>query len=495
MSTEFLRTLDQRSRWGLAAGAGVIAAVAIAAAAWLLRTDYQVLFADLKPQDAAQMTAELERQKITYRVSDDGSAILVDAAVVHATRLKLMGKDMPLHGAAGFELFNNGDFGMTEFAQKVNYQRALQGELTRTILALSEVRDARVHLALPEDGLFKRSNNKPKAAITLALKAGQALRADQVNGIQRLVAGAVPGILAQDVTIVDQQGIALTRIVPAEGEAQAGSGRLDLKRDMERLLARKATDVLERAFGAGQAMATVDVTLNMDQVRVTTEDVIGTPGQAGQAPSGVMVRQREVLRDVGAPLGGQQEAANHASNTQREIEYQVGRRVEQVVTQPGTIRRLHVAAVVRNPLDAQQLEQARALLTAAVGGVSERGDTIVVQSLKAFDAVNEQNGAILPAPAASEHIAVKRTHENTIMAKSPIGVGIALAGAAALLLAGMLFAGRRRLSRQRALIAAPLSEAERQALVAQLKLWLDQSRLPDSRVPAVAAKGLSEAQP
>ena len=139
MLREFFRTLDHRARWGLAAGAGVIAAVAIAAVAWLLRTDYQVLFADLKPQDAAQMTAELDRQKITYRVSDDGSAILVDAAVVHATRLKLMGKDMPLHGAAGFELFNNGDFGMTEFAQKINYQRALQGELTRTILALSEV--------------------------------------------------------------------------------------------------------------------------------------------------------------------------------------------------------------------------------------------------------------------------------------------------------------------------------------------------------------------
>jgi flagellar M-ring protein FliF len=117
---EFLMSLDRRSRRGLAIGVGVVVVAAIVAAAWLLRTDYQVLFADLKPQDAAQMTAELDRQKVGYRLSDDSTTILVDANIVHATRLKLMGKDLPLHGAAGFELFNNGDFGMTEFAQKIN---------------------------------------------------------------------------------------------------------------------------------------------------------------------------------------------------------------------------------------------------------------------------------------------------------------------------------------------------------------------------------------
>lgn len=481
MFNELTAKLTPQARWGLAVGAAAILAGTIATGYWLLRTERQVLFADLRPQDAALMVAELDKLKIDYRMSDDGSAILVDQAIVHATRMKLLGKEMPLHGAAGFELFNNGDFGMTEFAQKINYQRALQGEITRTILSLAEVREARVHLALPEEGLFKRASSKPKASITLSLKAGQALRPDQVSGIQRLVAGAVPGIAPQDVTIVDQQGVALTRLAQGENEAaEGGSSRLDLKRDMEKLLARKATDVLERAFGAGQAMASVDVTLNMDHVRVTTEDVIGAPAPSGHAPAGVIVRERETLRDVGAPLAPQDAA--RASNSQREIEYQVGRRVEQVVTQPGAVKKIQVAAVVRTGLDTQQLEHARALVAAAVGGVTERGDSIVVQSLRAFDpGADSRPAANLPATPVT-------AAANDVPPAVPAVTGTdALAAAtAALLLAAALWIGRGRLRRARGMRAPTLSEAERQLVATQLRLWLDQSRQGEARLPAAS---------
>jgi flagellar M-ring protein FliF len=491
MFKHFFETLSPRARLGLAAGSAVIVLGTAGLAAWLLRTDQQVLFADLKPQDAAMMVAELDRQKVHYQLADGGATILVDGSAVHATRLKLMGKDMPLHGAAGFELFNNGDFGMTEFAQKINYQRALQGEITRSILSLAEVREARVHLALPEEGLFKRPNSKPKAAITLSLKAGQALRPDQVSGIQRLVAAAVPGVVAHDVTIVDQQGVALTRVASQDAEGDTGSARLDLKRDTEKLLARKATEVLERAFGAGQAVATVDVTLNMDQMRVTTEDVIGTPGNAGRAPSGVVVREREVLRDVGSPLAGQTEAAGRASNSQREIEYQVGRRVEQVVTQPGAVRRLHVAVVIRQALDAQQLEHARALVTAAVGGVADRGDTIVVQTMRVFNAAQE--GAV-PAPAQTAvGPAAGRTPAETEASKSQYLVaGLAAALVAFAVLAAAWFSAQRKQA-----VLPALTEAERQTMAAQLRLWLEET--PHSRLPAAASAGpgarLPEARP
>jgi len=483
MLRDFTAKLTPRARWGFAAGAVAIVAATVAAGFWLLRTDYQVLFADLRPQDAALMVAELDRQKIDYRMSDDGAAILVDGNVVHATRLKLLGKDMPLHGAAGFELFNNGDFGMTEFAQKINYQRALQGEITRSILSLAEVREARVHLALPEEGLFKRTSSKPKASITLSLKAGQSLRPDQVSGIQRLVAGAVPGISPQDVTLVDQQGVALTRPAASDSEvAESGSGRLDLKRDMEKLLARKATEVLERAFGAGQAMASVDVTLNMDQVRVTTEDVIGAPAQPGQAPAGVIVREREVLRDVGAPLAPQ-DAAARASNSQREVEYQVGRRVEHVITQPGAVRRINVAAVVRSPLEPQQLEHARALLVAAVGGVPERGDTIVVQSLKAFD--TSEAPAVAGAVPAAPPVAGKAPPQTELAPASRDLLAAAFAVVLLLLAAVAVW----RMGARRRQVAGPakLSDAERQVLATQLRLWLDQSRQGEARLTSAAA--------
>ena len=235
-------------RFGVLLGALLILGVAIAAGFYLLRPDYQVLFAGLTPQDTASMTAELDKQKIPYALADgdDGAMIMVDRPDVYKTRIKLMGKDIPLHGAVGFELFNNSDFGMTEFAQKVNYQRALQGELIRTILSITTVRDARVLLVLPEQGLLKQNVNKPKASVTLTMKPEQKLRPEQVTGIQRLVSSAVPGIGVEDVTIVDQSGVALTR-APGEGDAaDNNTARLELKRDTETYLAKKAETVLDQ---------------------------------------------------------------------------------------------------------------------------------------------------------------------------------------------------------------------------------------------------------
>ena len=141
-------------------GVLLIIAAFVTLGTWLLRTDYQVLFADLAPQDASTMVSELEKLKTPYRLSNGGNTILVPADIVHKTRLKLVGKDLPLRGAVGFELFNDSEVGMTEFAQKVNYQRALQGELTRTILAIEDVLSARVHLVLSEQGLFKKTGSQ-----------------------------------------------------------------------------------------------------------------------------------------------------------------------------------------------------------------------------------------------------------------------------------------------------------------------------------------------
>ena len=180
MNTWWL-ALERRARIGLGAGLAAIVMAMGLGAWWLLRPDHAVLFADLRPQDAALMAAELDKLKRPYDVADGGTTLLVERAQVHSTRMKLMGKDLPLHGAVGLELFNNSDFGMTEFAQKVNYQRALQGELTRTILSFPEVQDARVHLALPEQGLFKQAATRPKAAITLTLRPGRTLRGEQVS--------------------------------------------------------------------------------------------------------------------------------------------------------------------------------------------------------------------------------------------------------------------------------------------------------------------------
>ena len=420
MLQDVWKGMGRGARAGLLVGVAAIVAGTVGAGALLLRTDYQMLFNHLAPGDAAAMIAELDRMKVPYRLEEGGTAILVEGDAVHRTRIKLMGKELPLNGAVGFELFNNADFGMTEFAQKVNYQRALQGELARTIMSLSEVASVRVHLAMPEDGLFKRGGSRPKASITVALKAGQALRAEQIVGIQRLVSSSVPGIANQDVTIVDQRGVALSRS-PGESEgAEPSTARLDLKRETESYLVRKVEAILERALGPGQASAMVDVTLDMDQVRVSTEDVLPASGRGTHGATGVVVRERESVRDAGGMVETRQGQAMPTGSATREIDYQVGRRVEHVVSQPGSIRRLQVVAVTRLPLDPQRLEAVRETVSAAVGAVRARGDTVVVQTVDAFadpfvatepeaeaeDAEAGPDTAVVAAPgAAAEAIA------------------------------------------------------------------------------------------
>lgn len=479
---EFWEGLGRSARAGLALGLVAILALTAALAWWLLRSDYQVLFSELKPQDASAMIAELEKLKIPYRVDDASASILVDKSQVHSARIKLMGKEFPLQGAVGFELFNNTDFGMTEFAQKINYQRALQGELTRTILSLAEVRDVRVHLALPEQGLFKQAGVRPKAAITLSLREGQALRPEQVSGIQRLVAAATPGMTAQDVTVVDRQGMALSRSPDEASDGSSGStgtGRLELKKETETLLARKAGAVLDKAFGPGEALASVDVTLNMDQVRITTEDVI--PGASRSPESrGVIVKERESSRDSGTPpLDAARASATAIGSSQREVDYQVGRRVEQVTSQAGSVRRIQVVAVVRQHLDSSQEEKLKRLLGAAVGLVAERGDTVVVQSLGALLPSSPASGGTpqgLPIQEADVSLRgdAGGVSRHTDMPSGELGVVTYLKIVLAMGVIGFGFYWAYRARRDQA-GAGTLSDAERQVALRKIAAWMQES--------------------
>lgn len=481
----FWERLGKSARIGLLAGLAIIVLATAFASWWLLKTDFQVLFSELKPQDAAVMTAELDKLKIPYKLDDGGAVILVDKAQVHATRIKVMGKDLPLHGAVGFELFNNSDFGMTEFAQKINYQRALQGELTRTILSLSEIRDVRVHLALPEQGLFKQASAKPKAAITVTLREGQALRSEQVSGIQRLVAAATPGMTAQDVTVLDKQGVALSRLAEDSTDSSAapgagsGNARLELKRDTEAQLLRKATAVLDKAFGQGQALASIDVTLSMDQVRTTTEDVIPSASRTADS-KGVVVKERESVRDANmAPLDALKSGnAGAGGSNQREVDYQVGRRVEQVVSLAGAVRRIQVVAVVRQDLDGIQEEKLRRLLAAAVGASVERGDTVVVQSLRVWSADPSTSPGIKNGETISETAALAqggRASNPETDGSLPLYASV-LAALALMIVTGalLLHSWRKRPGSRDKPSPTPLSDRERQALLSSVQKWLQQ---------------------
>lgn len=371
--------LSARARIGMLAGALLIVALTAAIGIWAYRADYQVLFSDVAPADAAAMTSELDRLKTPYQLTDGGNTILVPKDLVYKTRLKLMGKELPLHGAVGFEVFNNADFGMTEFVQKVNYLRAIQGELTRTILSIEEIQAARVHLALPEQSLFKTAVAKPKASVTLTTKPGKVLAPQQIAGIQRLVAASVADIVSSDVTVLDQHGVALTRVAQSDGSADLGLSQLDSKRGTEDYLVKKVTEVLDRTFGAGQAVASVDVLLNLDQSKVTTEEVLPAKGNAPDGiATGVVVHERQVNTDSTASVPAK------PSGSTVESDYQVGRRVEHTVTAAGTVKRMTIAVLVKQPLSDAQLDKLKEVVMLAVGFNSQRGDAVVVYTMDQF---------------------------------------------------------------------------------------------------------------
>jgi flagellar M-ring protein FliF len=184
--TENLRSfwadLDRGARAAVVGGVVLTLVVAAAFAVWALQRDYQVLFKDLAQRDAAAVVAELKRLKVPYRIDAEGSTLRVPGDTVHETRLALMGRGVPLSGGVGFELFDKSDLSMTEYTQRINYQRALQGELARTIMSIEGVKLARVHLVLPESSIFKRDKSRPKASVSVVLAPGGGLTENQILG-------------------------------------------------------------------------------------------------------------------------------------------------------------------------------------------------------------------------------------------------------------------------------------------------------------------------
>lgn len=474
---EILSGTDRRSQAGLLAGLLLIVALTAGLGYWALAHDYQVLFSELNGQDASAMVSELDRMKVPYKLADGGATILVAKEAVYKTRLKLMGKNLPLHGTIGFEIFNNTDFGMTEFAQKVNYQRALQGELTRTILALEEIQAARVHLAFPESALFKKNQGRAKASVTVTMKSGMTLSRGQVQGIQRLVAASVPEVEIADVTVLDQKGLALTESA-GDGPGETLGARLEAKKQSEDYFTRKVTNFLEKAFGPGQGIVSVDVLLNFDQVKITAEEVLPAKGPGSEhGTSGVIVRERQSVRepsDNQAPPAGSaptKSAGAQSSVSQVEIDYQNGRRVEQIVTTPGSLRRISVGVVVPKAVDGQHLEKIRDVVAMAVGFNKARGDTISVYSLDQLagasplhtNAVNDAEPAAIASPAPS--VSKPSSSEQTEVVLILLGLAFAVVAVVAL---------RRRQPHVLAeRPAVPLLENDRQVLLDNVRLWID----------------------
>jgi flagellar M-ring protein FliF len=473
------------ARAGLLLGAAVIVTATIALAIWASSTDYAVLFTRLGEGDAANVVEQLKHQKIPYRLADAGTTIKVPAGQVYETRLALVSGGLPLSGGVGFEIFDRQGFGVTEQSQRVAYQRALQGELSRTIGALDGVKMARVHLVMPEETMFKRDREEARAAVSLVLKPGATLTAEQTAGVQRLVAASVSGLDASKVVITDQRGITLSG---ADGMASGTAGsdaRLSIKRNIEQYVARKVSDLLEHAFGTGQALVSVDVALNFDEIKSSVQDLVPMHGGVS-GPEGAVMHKRQVETGGNAAPALTSESAAGAgtkpAGMTTEVEYEYGRRVEQVISAPGNITRMSVGVIVPGDLSDDKRRRITDLVRMAAGINEARGDAVVVQPL---DQLGIAKAAVQPAEVEPD------SPRNDVRVDSPVARAMVpavrwwlpalLAGAAFAALGTLagLMVGRRALAHQ-----APLTALQRQQLLAEME------RALTAETPTPARSGL-----
>jgi flagellar M-ring protein FliF len=460
--------LGAGGRVGLVVGALVVGIMIVAGAIWSMQPDYRVLFSNLAETDAAAIVTELKRTKTVYRLSDGGTTIRVPADRVYETRLALMSSSVPLSGGVGFEIFDKQGLGATEQSQRVSYQRALQGELARTIGALDHVRQARVLLALPTSSLFQRDRQQPRAAVSLIMQPGPPLEREQVAGIQRLVAASIADLDPAHVVVTDQRGVTLSDPDTLTGPGGVGGGRLAMKREIEEYFTRKIADLLESAYGPGQVIVSVDVALNFDEIHRTVQSLL--PVSSGAPVDAGVHRKRQVITG-GSPTDEATNPAENDSNARRpvststDVEYEYGRRVEQVVSSPGNIEQMSVGVVVRGQLSDEKQARIGQLVRMAAGLNERRGDAVTVQPLEASE-TRAARGAQPPEPAGVTIEA--EPIPPPVKPNASVIPSLAVLAGAAGLIAGLLLVLLGTRPRKSA-PARPLTAAERADLLNELQ--------------------------
>ncbi|HHQ6569281.1 TPA: flagellar basal-body MS-ring/collar protein FliF [Serratia fonticola] len=426
----------------IAASAAI--AIVVALTLWAKSPDYRVLYSNLNDRDGGAIVTQLTQMNIPYRFTENGSALMIPAEKVHETRLRLAQQGLPKGGAVGFELLDQEKFGISQFSEQINYQRALEGELSRTIESLGPVQNARVHLALPKPSLFVREQKNPSASVTLTLQPGRTLDDGQINAVVYMVSSSVAGLPPGNVTVVDQAGRLLTQ---SDGTGRdLNAAQLKYANEVENRYQRRIEAILAPIVGSANVRAQVTA-----QIDFSTREQTDEQYQPNQQPDKSAIRSRQLSQSEqngGQPIGGVPGAlsnqpsaaptapietpkttaagntntpatANNANNSTRTgasgnvaqnsrrdetTNYEVDRTIRHTQHKAGAVERLSVAVVLNTlgndkdgkplPMSKEQLAQVESLVREAMGYSSSRGDTLNVVNTQFNDV--EQTGGELP---------------------------------------------------------------------------------------------------
>jgi len=373
------------------------------------RSTFVVLYSNLSSEEAGGIVSKLKEQKIPYRLSSGGASILVPSDKLYETRLGLAKEGLPL-GGVGFEIFDETKLGMTEFAQNVNYLRALQGELTRTINQLAEVEQSRVHIVMPKSSLFIEEQEEATASVVVKVKPGARLNQGQLQGIVHLVASGVEGLKPEKIIVMDNHGQILAGGREASLSSQLTNTQQEMRRDLEKNLERSVQTMLERAVGRNKAIARVSVTLDFEQTERTEEKY---------DPNSVAVRSEQISGEKSkgtgvSPRGVPGVVSNLPSNTQsaditggktefqkknETINYEISKITSHVIESIGDIVKLSAAVIVDGtyevtkgkdgkedkkylPRPEEEMERLRDIVKMAVGYDADRGDQVEVVNMQ-----------------------------------------------------------------------------------------------------------------
>lgn len=380
--------------------------VVIALLLWASGPDYRLLYSHINDQDAGAIVTQLTQQQIPYRFDEVGGSIMVPSHLVYETRLKLAQQGLPKGGTVGFELLDKEKFGLSQFNEQINYQRALEGELIRTIETLASVEHARVHLALPKASLFIRDQKPPSASVTLNVANGLLLDAGQINAITHMISSAIPGMNASHVTIVDQSGQLLTS---HSGQAIQTS-QLKYAHEIEADYQRRILAILTPVVGTDNVRAQVTAQFDFTELEQTAERY-----QPNSTPENAAIRSRQSSQSeqggksaaggvpgalsnqppmpatalIETPESASEETRRqttpYSQRNDETINYELDKTLTHTRKNSGTVTRLSVAVVVNYlpniqgesvELAPQQLEQIKALVQEAMGYSDARGDTL-----------------------------------------------------------------------------------------------------------------------
>lgn len=379
---------------------------------WTQKTDYEILYTGLSSEDAGEVITQLQDSKVPYKIGPGGTSIMVPKNMVYETRMQMASKGYPQSGGMGYELFDQQSIGVTEFVQKINFRRALQGELSRTVNEIKEVKRCRIHLTLPEQNLYLDEQEKPSASVVLTLYGGKTLRPDQLQGISHLIASSVENLDPNNVIIVDSHGKLLSGGEEETLYGRYSSSQAEIQKAIERRAESKIISMLAGVVGQDKVTAKVSALMDFTQIEQTeesydpeasavrseqrTEEKSKNRKPSASGVPGVMSNSPDIAQGTNT---GQGQSSQDFNKSQETINYEISRVTKRVVKPTGTIQRLTTAVLIDGtyamvkgedgkevrtyvPRTDEEMKKYKNLIEQAVGFNEDRGDSIEVVNIQ-----------------------------------------------------------------------------------------------------------------